>query len=172
VFFLLAYRFDNRFVLSLALSTLAGWFGLRLSQFPEIGPASRRASALTYGVLVAMAGGGLYRAGIKKHFLDAYLHVAANVLFVTLLSAQFDRSAHALYLVALLGLAAVAIAAGIRVTRFAFVVYGVLYGYAGVSARVVDGINAFTDALAYVVVSGTIVIVALVVLARQFGREE
>ena len=28
-YFSLAYRFDNRFVLSLALSTLAGWFGLR-----------------------------------------------------------------------------------------------------------------------------------------------
>ncbi len=27
LFFFLAYRFDNRFVLSLALSSLAGWFG-------------------------------------------------------------------------------------------------------------------------------------------------
>ena len=30
-FFFLAYRFDNRFVLSLALSSLAGWFGLTIS---------------------------------------------------------------------------------------------------------------------------------------------
>src|SRR6267142_5650054 len=33
VFFILAYRFDNRFVLSLALSSLAGWFGLKVSRF-------------------------------------------------------------------------------------------------------------------------------------------
>ncbi len=171
-FFLLAYRFDNRFVLSLALSTMAGWFGLRLSHFPEVGDASVRAAALIYGVLVAAAGAGLYRGGVKKHFLDAYLHVAANVLFVTLLSAQFDRSAHVLYLVALLGLAGLAIAAGIRVRRFAFVVYGILYGYAGISVRVLREINSFSDALAYVALSSTIVIVSLVALARRFGREE
>ncbi|HYP06086.1 MAG TPA: DUF2157 domain-containing protein, partial [Bryobacteraceae bacterium] len=29
LYFFLAYRFDNRFVLSLALSSLAGWFGLK-----------------------------------------------------------------------------------------------------------------------------------------------
>lgn len=171
-FFFLAYRFDNRFVLSLALSTLAGWFGLRLSHFPDLGSESLRASALVYGVLVAAAGGGLYRADIKKHFLDAYLHVAANVLFITLLSAQFEGRGHELYLLALLGLAGLSIAAGLRVRRFAFVVYGVIYGYIGVSARLLRDINAFTDALAYVVVSGTVVIVSLVVLARKFGREE
>ena len=36
LFFFLAYRFDNRFVLSLALSSLAGWFGLTISHWPCI----------------------------------------------------------------------------------------------------------------------------------------
>src|ERR1700753_3084196 len=35
LFFFLAYRFDNRFVLSLALSSLAGWFGLKISHWPS-----------------------------------------------------------------------------------------------------------------------------------------
>ena len=35
LFFFLAYRFDNRFVLSLALSSLAGWFGLTISHWPS-----------------------------------------------------------------------------------------------------------------------------------------
>src|SRR5580698_10079931 len=35
LFFFLAYRFDNRFVLSLGLSSLAGWFGLRVSHWPS-----------------------------------------------------------------------------------------------------------------------------------------
>jgi hypothetical protein len=172
VFFLLAYRLDNRFVLSLALSTLAGWFGLRLTHFPDVGAASLRGSALLYGGLVAASGVGLFRAGVKKHFLDAYLHVAANVIFMTLLSAQFERGASNLYLVALLAGAAIAIASGVRFRRFAFVVYGILYGYAGISVRVLRETNAFSDALAYVAVSSTIVIVSLVVLARRFGRDE
>ncbi len=82
VYFALAYRFDNRFVLSLALSTLAAWFGLRLSRFPDLVGRSLRTYALLYGSLVAMAGIAFHRVGIKKHFLEAYLHVAANVLFV------------------------------------------------------------------------------------------
>jgi Predicted membrane protein (DUF2157) len=172
VFFMLAYRFDNRFVLSLALSTLGGWFGVRLSSFPDLGGASLRGAALVYGGLVAAAGAGLFRGGIKKHFLDAYLHVAANVLFVALLSALFERDPSALYLLALLGLAGVAIAVGARVRRFAFVVYGVLYGYVGISARLLREVNSFSAALTYVAVSSTIVIVSLVALARRFGRDE
>ena len=172
VFFALAYRFDNRFVLSLALSTLAGWFSLRLSNFPEVGGPSLRASALVYGGLVALGGTALYRAGIKKHFLETYLQVAANVLFVALLSALFNRDARFLYLLGLLGLAGIAVALGVRFKRFAFVVYGVVYGYIGISARVLREIDSFTAALAYVAVSSTIMIVTLVVIARRFGREE
>ena len=177
VYFTLAYRFDNRFVLSLALSTLAAWFGLRLGAHlslfgPVFGPGSLRPYALAYGSLVAIAGVGLHRAGIKTHFLEAYLHVAANVLFVALLSGVFDRGHEWLYLACLLALSGVAIAQGVRFKRFAFVVYGVVYGYVGISERLMDGNYDFTSVMAYVVVSATIVIVLLVMLARRFGREE
>ena len=63
----------------------------------------------------------------------------------------------------LLGLAGVAIVAGVRFKRFAFVVYGVVYGYIGISARVIREIDTFTLALGVLAVSGTIVIVTLVV---------
>ena len=85
VFFALAYRFDNRFVLSLALSTLAGWFGVRVSRFFDIFGGSLRPFALAYGTVVAVSGAALHRIGIKKHFLEAYLHVAGHVLFIALL---------------------------------------------------------------------------------------
>ena len=61
---------------------------------------------------------------------------------------------------------------GVRFRRFAFVVYGVLFGYAGISFRMLLDIGSFTSALAYLVVSGTIVIVTLVLVARRFGRDE
>jgi hypothetical protein len=172
VFFALAYRFDNRFVLSLALSSLAAWCGVRVSHF-DLFPGSLHAYALAYGALVASAGIALHRAGIKKHFLEAYLHVAANVLFVALLSGVGVRDGEWLfYLAALLVLSGLAVATGVRFKRFAFVVYGVVYGYAGVSIRLIRDVQSFTSFLAYFVVSGTIVILALVMLARRFGREE
>ena len=173
VFFALAYRFDNRFVLSLALSSLAGWFGVRVSRFSLVPGGSLRVYALAYGGVVAGAGSSLYFAGIKKHFLEAYLHIAANVLFMALLSGIGSRGPDGLlYLLGLLGLAALAIVEGVRFRRFAFVVYGVLFGYAGISFRMLRDIGSFTSALAYLVVSGTIVIVTLVLLARRFGRDE
>jgi Predicted membrane protein (DUF2157) len=176
VYFILAYRFDNRFVLSLALSTLAAWFGVRvgihLSLFgPVFGPESLRPYAIAYGSLVAVAGAGLHRAGIKPHFLETFLHVAANVLFLALLSGVFGRGHEWLYLAALLVLAGLAIVRGVQLRHFAFVVYGVVYGYVGLSERFTDRMSSFTGLMAYIAVSGTIVIVLLVVLARRFGRE-
>ena len=171
VFFALAYRFDNRLVLSLALSSLGAWCGVRLSNFGQHLGGSLRMYALGYGVIVGVAGTMLHSAGVKKHFLEAYLHIAANVLFFALLSGV-GTGDWLFYLLALLGLAGLAIVEGVRFRRFAFVVYGVLFGYAGISFRVLREVDSFTPALAYFVVSGTIVIGSLVVLARRFGREE
>ena len=182
VFAFLAYRFDNRLVLSLALSSLAAWCGVRFSGPGLLRAVSLRTTALAYGGAIAAAGAALHRAGIKRHFLDTYLHVAANVLFVALLSGisettlydryrvgtPFDQSS--LYLTALLGLAALAIFAGVRFNRFAFVAYGVVYGYLGISIPVLRQVSSFTALLAYFVISGTIVILALVALARRLGR--
>ena len=173
VFFGLAYRFDNRLVLSLALSSLGAWGGVRMSAFGLHLDGSLRAYALAYGALVAVAGTLLHSAGIKKHFLEAHLHIAANVLFFTLLSGVgIGDGKWLFYLLALLGLAGLAIVEGVRFRRFVFVVYGVVFGYAGISIRVLREIASSTAPLAYLVVSGTTVIVTLAVLARRFGRDE
>jgi len=74
-------------------------------------------------------------------------------------------------LLAVLGLSAVAIVQGVRFNRFAFVVYGVLYGYAALSGRLLRDVRSFSAGLSYFVVSGTVVVVTLVVLARRFGRD-
>jgi hypothetical protein len=172
IFFALAYWFDNRFVLSLALSSLAGWFGITVSNFPRHSPAMLRLYALAYGAVVAGAGVGWYRLRVKRHFLEAYLHVAAHALFIAMLSGVASNGmAWVGYLAGVLALAAVAIIEGVRLERFAFVVYGVVYGYAGITTRLLWNVSSFTMGLAYFVVSGSAVIIALVVLARRFGRE-
>jgi hypothetical protein len=57
LFFFLAYRFDNRFVLSLALSSLAGWFGLTISHWPSHQDEVYRQYAILYSLIVGGAGG-------------------------------------------------------------------------------------------------------------------
>jgi hypothetical protein len=170
VYFVLAYRFDNRLVLSLALSTLAGWFGFRLFRLQWF-PTSLRVDGLAYSALVAASGAALYRAGIKKHFLETYLHVVANVVLAVAVTGISDWSGSSLWVVLLLAAGGASIVAGVRFSRFAFVAYGVIYGYIGISVFVLRGVNNFTMVLAYIAVSATVVIVLLVVLARRFGRD-
>jgi hypothetical protein len=170
VYFVLAYRFDNRLVLSLALSTLAGWFGFRLFRLQWFS-GSLRIDGLIYSGLVAMSGAALYRADIKRHFLEAYLHVAVNVALAVAVAGVFDASATPLYFVLLVAFGGASVVGGVRFSRFAFVAYGVIYGYVGISDFVVRDVNNFTGVLAYIAVSATVVIVLLVMLARRFGRE-
>src|SRR5262245_33291392 len=53
LYFALAYRFDNRFVLSFALSTLGGWFGIKVTRFGFLTDSSLRGYAMAYSVFAA-----------------------------------------------------------------------------------------------------------------------
>ena len=169
-YFALAYRFDNRFILSLGLSSLAGWFGVRFSYFSL--RFGFREYALAYGALVAFAGVSIRRARIKAHFFDTYLHVAANAVFVALVSGVNAREMKPLWLLALLGTSAFAIERGVRFRRFAFVLYGVAYAYVGVTLEVLRRLRGDTEMLTYFVVSAAAVVGSLVVVSRHFAREE
>jgi hypothetical protein len=172
VFGVLAYRFDNRFVLSMALSSLAGWLGLRVGDFSAMSSDVLRMTALLYGAFIAGLGTWLSRQHVKAHFLDVYLHLAANVVLAAVASGLGDPPTALFYLAVLIALSAASIGLGIRFRRFAFVAYGVVYGYAGISYELLDAMDSPTAALLYFFVTGSLVIVALVVLARRFGREE
>ena len=172
VYLLVAYRFDNRLVLSLGIATLGAWFGVRLSQFSFFIAGQLRFAALGYGLLVALLGTSLHHAGTKRHFLETYLHVAVNVLMAALLSGSLARDAASLWTVALAAAAGVVIASGVRYRSFAFVVYGVLYGYIGIAAELLRLVDSLTVALLALVITAGTVIVGLVVVSRRFGREE
>ncbi len=172
LYFVLAYRFDNRFVLSLALSTLAAWFGVRFTTLGFHIAGSLRGDALVYAAVTAAGGWWLQRADIKSHFFETYLHVASNAALAALLSGVLEGNQRAIWLVALLAVCAVVIAQGLRAKRFAFVVYGVMYGYIGLSSEVLRGVHDASATFAYFIVSGMAVLAGLVVLSRRFGREE
>lgn len=168
----LAYRFDNRFVLSLALSTLAGYLGLALDLFAALDSDLLRLSAMLYGAFLLGVGFLLHRLGIKRHFFDVYLQLGANAVLLAATSGVFETASWPLYFAALVVLSATSIALGIRYRRFAFVAYGTLYGYVGLSVRLLTEVGSATGALFYFAVTGTLVVIALVVVARRFGRDE
>ncbi|MEQ1729657.1 MAG: DUF2157 domain-containing protein [Vicinamibacterales bacterium] len=172
LYFIVAYRFDNRFVLSLGIATLGGWFGVRFSRFDLFVSEAVRITTLGYGILVAGLGIGLYGVGIKPHFVETYLHVAANVVLGALLAGVMVGAGSGVWFLGLAAACAGVIFLGAKHRRFAFVLYGLGYGYLGVSREVLRGIHDFTLMLFYIVVSAGAVVVGLIVLAQRFGREK
>ncbi len=172
LYFIVAYRFDNRFVLSLGIATLGGWFGVRFSRFDLFVSEAARVTTLAYGLLVAGLGVGLHRVGIKPHFVETYLHVGTNAALGALLSGVLVGAASSVWFLGLAAACAGAVALGAKHRRFAFVLYGVGYGYLGVSREVLRGLHDFTAMLFYVVVSAGAVVVGLIILAQRFGREK
>ena len=170
LFFFLAYRFDNRFVLSLALSSLAGWFGLTISHFPSFQSGAYRLYALLYCFVVGVSGAVLQRLKLKPHFFGTYLNIVANVLFWTILSGVIDHQEYGLWVLALLIACAASLAWGLRQRQFAFVAYAAVYGYIGVSSMLLRNVNDFTLILMYFVVTAIAMIVLLVMIARRFGK--
>jgi hypothetical protein len=172
LFFFLAYRFDNRFVLSLGLSSLAGWFGLTISHWQSNQDAEYRRYAILYCLLVGVAGAFLRYWGLKPHFFGTYLNIVANVLFWALLSGVFEHEDYGLWFFALLIVCGAALAWGLLKRQFAFVAYAAVYGYVGVSAIFLRNMNDSTLVLGYFVVTGVAMLVLLVQLGRRFGRQE
>jgi hypothetical protein len=171
LFFFLAYRFDNRLVLSLALSSLAGWFGLTISHWPSHQDAEYRQYAILYSLIVGVAGAILQSRGLKPHFFGTYLNIAANVLFWAVLSGVFNREGYVVWLLALLTACGASLACGIKRRQFPFVAYAAVYGYVGVSSILIRDMSDETAILSYLLVTGVVMLVMLVVIARRFGRE-
>jgi hypothetical protein len=169
-FFFLAYRFDNRFVLSLALSSLAGFFGLVISQWlPNQDPVYRR-YGLLYSLLVGCSGVLLKLRGLKPHFFDTYLNLAANVLFLASLFGVFDQQGVGPWFLILLIACGASLAWGLTQRQFAFVAYAAVYGYIGISWMLVPDIQGLTPVLSYFVITAVAMVASLVTVARRFGR--
>jgi hypothetical protein len=106
LFFYLAYRFDNRLVLSFALGTLAAWFGFKLNLVHPDFWDYHRLYAIASGMVVLSAGILLHRLDIKRHFLDIYLNFTLHFLFIALVSGVFEYGFLSLYFTALAAMGA------------------------------------------------------------------
>lgn len=167
LFFFLAYRFDNRLVLSFALSTLAGWLGFEL-HCANWAWESMRFTAIGYGLASLAAGAASYSYGIKRHFLDIYLNFAANFVFVALVSGVFGGEWHILYFVALCAACAVAIVYVQKNRSFLYLVYAVVYGYVGLSRILLKGVSEISFIYMYAIVSSAGIIWWLFSMSKRY----
>lgn len=177
LYVLLAHCFDNRLVLSLGLSTLGAWMGVRASLLdPEALSAVYRGDALLFGGLVLAIGAGQTPLGWKRHFLPVHLHLGVNVVLAALVSGVFDDGSQRLYAVLLAGAVAACVGYAVRSRQFALLLYGTAYGYVGLSYVLLtsfgwgDDIGIFAVP-AYFLLSSLAVLWALVALHKTLRSD-
>ncbi len=138
----LAYRFDSRMLLSLALASFAAWRGVSLSlAHASLGAgddARLRAEALATGALFAAVGIAAARAGKKAHFEDVWVNAGVLLVLGGLLSGVFAAPEWPGWLAALLVIAAAVAAAAYRWKRTLPFAQAVLAAYLGLLRGVFD----------------------------------
>jgi len=144
LFLFLAYRFDNRLVLSLALSTLAAWFGFNLSKYHISFEEYHRIYAVTYSLITFCLGSYLYRIAVKRHFFDIYLNFAIHFLFIGLISGVIQYKLLSLYFPALSVCFAILVLYALRTKKFLYMLYAIVYGYIGITIVILDFIERET----------------------------
>jgi hypothetical protein len=140
LYFGLAYRFDHRGVLQLAISGLCGAVGLvvtPLGGFDEnlFNHSRPILTGLIMGLLFALVGGFSENRNIKRHFAFSYFNFAMHLILMATLTGLFlghDWEAagyFALLLIATVGLIVYARAQ----QSYYFLLCAILYGYIGVT---------------------------------------
>ena len=171
LFLLLSYRFDNRLVLSLSLSTLAAWFGFTLSNMHMFDDQLYRVYAIIYGFILITIGIALYRIYVKKHFLGVYLNFAAHFLFIAVLSGVFQYKFLSPYFVALAVLSAASAIYSLRERSFVYLVYAVIYFYIGFSYIFLDLFHSEGITFIYFILSSISVVWGMFKLSKLFKEQ-
>lgn len=164
----LAYRFDNRLVLSVALVNWAGWIGVRFRRWeaPVLGV---RAAAFALGAVLIGLAVASRRGRVKAHFEDSYLRFGAHLLLLSLFYGASRLNAPDLWL--LLAACGALAAWSARLRRFEVFAAAVAYAYLGALRALLrefhDG-----DLTLWAVVLSSACVVGLLLWARRRFRED
>lgn len=174
LYLLCAHYFDNRLVLSLALSTLGAWLGVKTSLLTDGGwDGALRGNALFFGATVVAAGAAQVSLGWKRHFLPVHLHLGVNILLAALVAGTGSRTNGLFYLTVLLLASAGSAFYAQRARRFAFLLYALLYGYLGVTIFVFEHVRWDTEGfILYFLTTAAALVSALVAFHRRFRSAE
>jgi hypothetical protein len=164
----LAYRFDNRLVLTTGLVNLAGWAGVRFTRWdmPALGV---RAAAFALGAALIGIAEASRRGDVKAHFEDTYLRFGVHLCLLALIYGAKDLASPDLWLL-LAACGALAVWASRR-RKFEAFACAVVYAYAG-AMRSFLPVFRFGDAELWLVVLTSASVIAVLLWARSRFRED
>jgi len=153
-----AYTLDSRLVLSVSLTSIAGWFGVEANLnglFQQNSSLSHLGAQALYCSVTVLAWREIHRRlGGATQFGEVFDHFAANLGFWGALALTFAPDTRLAGTAVLLTVAALSIYKGLRTNQEMFVIYGIVYtafGLCGLEAQVImDGLLAAVLELATV----------------------
>lgn len=169
LFFPVAYRFDHRGVLSLAITTLAAWMGVTVTPRDLLenndfdSPSLIRIAALL-GVVLALAGLVLAQRNLKKHFTGTYLNFSMHLYAIAALSGLFYLQQPLIWIPALAAGVAFYLWYAYASKSFYFLLVSVVYGYIGFTYCFFQYVMTDFDlygAIFYFILSGVALVVFL-----------
>lgn len=136
VFFAVAFRFDHRGVLGLAITGLASWVGiaatphdlLRLGDFDS---PTLIYTGILFGVVVSAAAMGLAWRDFKRHFTSTWLGFTVHIFSIACLFAMIQLDETWLFLPVLLAGSAFFFWFARQSQSFLFLTAALIYGYIG-----------------------------------------
>lgn len=146
LFFGLAYAFDHRGVLSMAITALASSIGVsivpvRMWESFDFDSHRLIINALILGILLTLVGWFSEYKSLKKHFLFTYLLFGGNMAFIAALAGLFTLEFKLIYFLITAALSAVFIVYARRKQSYAYVLMGVVYGYIALTYMVFHSIT-------------------------------
>jgi hypothetical protein len=134
LFFVCAYRFDHRGVLSMAITALASGVGVsiapvKLWEANDFNSQNLVVTALLLGVFLLFFGWIAEQRNLKKHFSFTYFLLGGNLAFVAALSGLFSFDLKIIYFISVGVLTFASIIYARQMHSYIFLLMGVIYGY-------------------------------------------
>lgn len=134
IFFLCAYRFDNRAVLSMAITGLASWLGLTISPLSVLEKNDLSApgiivTGIFLGILLIFIGWLSDTRSFKSHFEFTYVLFGGNLAAISGLAGLFKNEPKIIYLLVTSALCVFLIRTARKNQSLIFLLMGVIYGY-------------------------------------------
>jgi hypothetical protein len=165
-----AYSLDSRLVLSVSLTSLAGWFGVdgHAANLFQLDSALRNSGidAIICASVILLWREIHRRLGGAMQFTDVFEHFAANLGFWGVLAQCFTPDKRLGFVALLIALAVISIHKGLRNNQEMFVIYGI--GYTAFGLFVVEGQIVSEFLLTEVV--RLVTVIAAVTLLWQFHQ--